>query len=125
MIDKREDIWYYTYVHISRKGFQQMKKTFKKLPLILIISVVLVAAIALTVFAANLIYDFSGDGKINNDDVIAVMKSITGENVLSSDMQDLADFDDNDTLDVLDVIALKRYMLDFQSIDDGWTIGIY
>lgn len=102
-----------------------MKKTFKKLPLILIISVVLVAAIALTVFAANLIYDFSGDGKINNDDVIAVMKSITGENVLSSDMQDLADFDDNDTLDVLDVIALKRYMLDFQSIDDGWTIGIY
>ena len=44
---------------------------------------------------------------------------------LSADMQDLADFDGNETLDVLDVIALKRYILDFQTIDDGWTVGIY
>ena len=53
------------------------------------------------------------------------MKSITGEEILSNDLRDLADFDGNDSLNVLDVIALKRYILDFQSINDGWTIGVY
>lgn len=100
-------------------------KSTKKIPLILIITLAIVAVVGLTIFAANLLYDFSGDGRIDNDDVVAVMKSITGEEILSNDLRDLADFDGNDSLNVLDVIALKRYILDFQSINDGWTIGVY
>lgn len=102
-----------------------MKKTFKKLPLILIISIALVLAVGISVFAVNLLYDFSGDGRVDDGDVVVVMNSIVGNNSLSSDQQSLADFDGNDTVNVLDVIALKRYILDFQSIDDGWTIGVY
>ncbi|MBR5314151.1 MAG: dockerin type I repeat-containing protein [Clostridia bacterium] len=102
-----------------------MKKTFKKLPLMLIVSIALVVAVGVSVFAVNLIYDFSGDGKIDDGDVIVVMNSIIGNNSLSDEQKDLADFDGNNTLDVLDVIALKRYILEFQSIDDGWTVGVY
>lgn len=102
-----------------------MKKTFKKTPVFLIVTIALALTIGISIFASDLLYDFSGDGKVDNTDVIAVMQSITGNNTLSADMQDLADFDGNETLDVLDVIALKRYILDFQTIDDGWTVGIY
>ena len=100
-----------------------MKRMFKKVPAYLVVSLIIVATVALTVLAASLNYDFTGDGKLDNEDIIAVMKSITGKDLLAD--ESLADYDSNGVIDVLDVIAIKRYMFFLQDNDDGWTKGIY
>ncbi len=101
-----------------------MKKSIKKLPLFLIISISVIVLVSLSIVAFNALYDFSNDGKVDDGDVIAVMQSITGNKVLTEEQKDLADFNYDDTIDVLDVIALKRYVLGFVPTDN-WTIGVY
>ena len=104
-----------------------MKKLFsKKTTLALIISIVLVVAVSLTVLAVSFdVFDFSGDGNVGNEDVELFMENIVGDK-LSSDLSRYnLTGDANNDVNILDVIALKRYILNIQSISDGWTVGIY
>ncbi len=104
-----------------------MKKLFsKKTTLALIISIVLVVAVSLTVLAVSFdVFDFSGDGNVGNEDVELFMENIVGDK-LSGDLSRYnLTGDANNDVNILDVIALKRYILNIQSISDGWTVGIY
>ena len=100
-----------------------MKNIFKKTPAILVVALIIVLTVAFTVLAATVEFDFTGDGALDNQDIIAVMKSITGKEPLSD--QSLADYDKDGKVNVLDVIAIKRYMFFLENNADGWTRGIY
>ena len=104
-----------------------MKKLFsKKTTLALVISIILVVAVSLTVLAVSFdVFDFSGDGNVGNEDVELFMENIVGDK-LSGDLSRYnLTGDANNDINILDVIALKRYILNIQSISDGWTVGIY
>lgn len=105
------------------KGGLSMKKVSKRLPVYIAIALVALIVAAFTVVAANFDYDFDGNGAVNNDDLIVVMESITGKDI-SADVS-LADYNGDGKLDVRDVIAIKRIMLFRDSVEDGWTKGIY
>ena len=100
-----------------------MKNVSKRLPVYIAIALVALIVTAFIVVAANFDYDFDGNGAVNNDDLIVVMESITGKDI-SADVS-LADYNGDGKLDVRDVIAIKRIMLFRDSVEDGWTKGIY
>ncbi len=100
-----------------------MKLNFKKFSTSAVVLLIIAVIFTASILATSLLNDVSGDGNVNNDDVIALMQSLTGEKSLPGGIS--GDINADDKSDVLDVIALKRYVLKFQNIDDGWTIGIY
>ncbi len=98
-----------------------MKRFSKTTSAVLVAVSILLLAVAATVFAAGVIESITPD----ETGVQTIMKSITGEEVLSSGAALMADYNNDDAVDVLDVIALKRFMLDAKDYNDGWTVGIY
>ena len=100
-----------------------MKRIFKKVPSFIIVALIIITTVAFTVLAANIDFDMNGDGKFDNSDIVAVMKSITGKELLPD--ESLADYDADKDVDVLDVIAIKRFMFTLDKFNDTWTIGIY
>ena len=93
-----------------------MKKQIKKFPLILTISIILIVVVCASIFAAEVISNFTNDV---DQDAEIIMKSITGEYTLTDNMKDLADYNYDGNVNVLDVIAIKRFVF------DGWTAQIY
>ena len=103
-----------------------MKHLHKKTPLFIILSVTVILAITVSMFAlSSTLYDFNGDSTVDNEDVLEVMQAIVGEKEVTQDMTDMVDFDGNGIINVLDVIAFKNYITHMQNLDANFTRGIY
>lgn len=103
-----------------------MKNLHKKTPLFIILSVAVILAITVSMFALSSNYlDFNGDFSVDNEDVLEVMQAIVGEKEVTQDMTDMVDFDGNGVINVLDVIAFKNYINHIQNLDANFTRGIY
>ncbi len=100
-----------------------MKNFLKKTPAFVVVSLIIIATIALTIFAASVAFDANSDGTLDNKDVSSLMDNIVGKGELPSG----TDFDlvDDDVINVLDVIALKNFITTLQTVADGYTVGIY
>ena len=100
-----------------------MKNFLKKTPAFVVVSLIIIATIALTIFAASVVYDANNDGALDDKDVSSLMDNIVGKDELPSG----TDFDlvDDDVINVLDVIALKNFITTLQTVADGYTVGIY
>ena len=103
-----------------------MKHSHKKTPLFIILTVAVILAITVSMFAlSSTLYDFNGDSTVDNEDVLEVMQAIVGEKEVTQDMTDMVDFDGNGIINVLDVIAFKNYITHMQNLDANFTRGIY
>ena len=95
----------------------------KKIVRILAITLALLLAASVSVFAVEN-YDVNNDGSVNDEDVIAIIRSIAenGGYISAFDIRS----DSIPTINVLDAIAMKNYVEGFAPLtDDNWTAHWY